>query len=46
MEKEFLNPPGLPNWEQTFSQLVIVKAGGVRTISVSPARSPSMSKRI
>jgi enamine deaminase RidA (YjgF/YER057c/UK114 family) len=35
MEKEFLNPPDLPNWSHTFSQVVIVKAGGVRTIYVS-----------
>jgi enamine deaminase RidA (YjgF/YER057c/UK114 family) len=35
MEKEFLNPPELPNWSHAFSQVVIVKAGGVRTIYVS-----------
>jgi enamine deaminase RidA (YjgF/YER057c/UK114 family) len=35
MEKEFLNPPDLPNWSHAFSQVVIVKAGGVRTIYVS-----------
>jgi enamine deaminase RidA (YjgF/YER057c/UK114 family) len=35
MDKEFLNPPDLPNWSHVFSQVVIVKAGGVRTIYVS-----------
>ena len=35
MEKEFLNPADLPNWQQLFSQLVIVKAGGVCTIYVA-----------
>jgi enamine deaminase RidA (YjgF/YER057c/UK114 family) len=35
MEKEFLNPPDLPDWSHAFSQVVIVKAGGVRTIYVS-----------
>lgn len=35
MEKEFLNPPDLPNWSHAFSQVVIVKAGGIRTIYVS-----------
>jgi enamine deaminase RidA (YjgF/YER057c/UK114 family) len=35
MDKEFLNPPDLPNWQEVFSQLVIVKAGGVRTIYVA-----------
>lgn len=35
MQKKFLNPPELPNWQQVFSQLVIVNAGGVRTIYVA-----------
>ena len=35
MHKEFLNPPDLPNWQQVFSQVVIVKAAGVRTIYVA-----------
>jgi 2-iminobutanoate/2-iminopropanoate deaminase len=35
MDKEFLNPPDLPNWSHVFSQVVIVKAGSVRTIYVS-----------
>ena len=35
MEKEFLNPLDLPNWSHTFSQVSIVKAGGVRTIYVA-----------
>jgi enamine deaminase RidA (YjgF/YER057c/UK114 family) len=35
MEKEFLNAPDLPDWSQAFSQVVIVKAAGVRTIYLS-----------
>ncbi|MGH9932639.1 MAG: RidA family protein [Pyrinomonadaceae bacterium] len=46
MEKEFLNPPDLPNWRQVFSQLVIVKAGGVRTIYVAGQVSVDEQKNI
>ena len=35
MEKEFLNPAGLPKWEQSFSQVVVVKCGDIRTIYLS-----------
>lgn len=35
MMKTFLNPPDLPNWQEIFSQIVIVKARGVRTIYVA-----------
>ncbi|MGI9105815.1 MAG: RidA family protein [Pyrinomonadaceae bacterium] len=35
MEKEFINPPALPNWEQAFSQIVIVPNGAVKTIYIS-----------
>lgn len=35
MHKEFLNPDNLPDWRPSFSQVVIVKAGGVRTIYVA-----------
>ncbi|MDQ3653169.1 MAG: RidA family protein [Acidobacteriota bacterium] len=35
MNKEFLNPPNLPDWRYAFSQVVIVKAGGVRTIYIA-----------
>jgi enamine deaminase RidA (YjgF/YER057c/UK114 family) len=35
MQKQFLNPPNLPNWQEVFSQLVIVKTNGVRTIYVA-----------
>ncbi|MDQ3256744.1 MAG: RidA family protein [Acidobacteriota bacterium] len=35
MNKEFLNPPNLPDWRPAFSQVVIVKAGGVRTIYIA-----------
>jgi enamine deaminase RidA (YjgF/YER057c/UK114 family) len=46
MEKEFLNPPDLPNWSHAFSQVVIVKAGGVRTIYVSGQVSVDESRKL
>src|SRR5713226_5025438 len=46
MEKEFLNPLDLPNWQQAFSQLVIVKAGGVRTIYVAGQVSVDQQKNL
>ncbi len=35
MSKEFFNPPDLPNWRETFSQVVVVSHGASRTIYVS-----------
>ena len=35
MIKEHLNPPDLPNWSESFSQVVVVRTGGTRTIYVS-----------
>jgi enamine deaminase RidA (YjgF/YER057c/UK114 family) len=35
MPKEFLNPAGLPNWSESFSQVVIMRTGPTRTIHVS-----------
>jgi enamine deaminase RidA (YjgF/YER057c/UK114 family) len=35
MNKEFINPPTLPNWEQTFSQIVIVSNNASKTIYLS-----------
>lgn len=35
MNKEFINPPGLPNWEQTFSQIVIVSHDSANTVYIS-----------
>lgn len=46
MEKEFLNPLDLPNWQQAFSQLVIVKAGGVRTIYIAGQVSVDEQKNL
>lgn len=33
--KEYLNPIGLPNWSESFSQVVVVRAGSTQTIYVS-----------
>ncbi len=35
MVKEHLNPSDLPNWSESFSQIVVVRAGSSRTIYVS-----------
>ena len=35
MIKEFINPPTLPNWEQTFSQIVIVSHDSANTVYIS-----------
>jgi enamine deaminase RidA (YjgF/YER057c/UK114 family) len=35
MPKERLNPPELPNWGESFSQVVITRTGSTRTIHVS-----------
>lgn len=33
--KEHLNPSDLPNWSESFSQVVVVRAGSTRTIYLS-----------
>ena len=35
MKKEFINPPTLPNWENTFSQIVIVSHDSANTVYIS-----------
>ena len=35
MIKEHLNPTDLPNWSESFSQIVVVRTGATRTIYVS-----------
>ena len=35
MTKEFINPPTLPNWERTFSQIVVVSHGSNNTVYIS-----------
>lgn len=35
MIKEHLNPADLPNWSESFSQVVVVRTGPTRTIYVS-----------
>src|SRR2546421_4849976 len=35
MIKQFINPPALPNWEQTFSQIVIVSHDSANTVYIS-----------
>jgi len=35
MKKQFSNPSGLPKWEDSFSQVVVVRTGAVKTIYLS-----------
>ncbi len=35
MKKKFTNPPDLPKWYQSFSQVVTVESGGTKTIYMS-----------
>ena len=35
MEKKFINPAELPNWERSFSQVVAIHSGTVKTIYLS-----------
>ena len=35
MKRLYLNPPSLPNWSATFSQLVVLEHGGLRHLYVS-----------
>jgi enamine deaminase RidA (YjgF/YER057c/UK114 family) len=44
--KECLNPHNLPDWRPAFSQVVIVKAGGVRTIYVAGQVSVDAERKL
>jgi enamine deaminase RidA (YjgF/YER057c/UK114 family) len=46
MHKDFLNPPTLPDWRSAFSQVVIVEAGGVRTIYVAGQVSVDAERKL
>jgi len=46
MKKEFLNPSNLPNWQHSFSQVVIIKSGAVRTIYVAGQVSVDQEKNL
>lgn len=35
MAKEFINPPALPNWEQSFTQVIVVRGVPAKTVYVS-----------
>jgi len=39
MQKKYINPPELPNWEQSFSQIVIVR-------SINPTRTIYLSGQV
>ena len=46
MNKEFLNPSDLPNWQQAFSQVVIVRSSAGRTIYVAGQVSVDKDKNL
>jgi hypothetical protein len=46
MQKEFINPRDLPNWQQTFSQVVVVNNGSARTIYVAGQVSVDEEKNL
>jgi enamine deaminase RidA (YjgF/YER057c/UK114 family) len=46
MTKEHLNPPDLPNWSESFSQVVVVRTGTTRTIYVSGQVSVDESNKV
>jgi 2-iminobutanoate/2-iminopropanoate deaminase len=46
MEKTFMNPPDLPNWEQSFSQVVVVNSGETKTIYLSGQVSVNQENHI
>lgn len=46
MDKEFINPPELPNWEQAFSQLVVVPNGAGKTVYISGQVSVDKDKNL
>jgi enamine deaminase RidA (YjgF/YER057c/UK114 family) len=46
MEKKFINPAELPKWEQSFSQVVVVESGGIRTVYMSGQVSVDRDNRI
>jgi enamine deaminase RidA (YjgF/YER057c/UK114 family) len=44
--KEYLNPPELPNWSDSFSQVVVVGTGATKTIYVSGQVSVAANQNI
>lgn len=46
MIKEHLNPADLPNWSESFSQVVVVQTGTTRTIYVSGQVSVDASSNV
>lgn len=46
MQKDFLNPEGLPDWRETFSQVVVVQADSMRTIYISGQVSVNADNKI
>ena len=46
MDKEFINPASLPNWEQVFSQIIVVPNSNAKTIYISGQFSVDEGKNL
>jgi enamine deaminase RidA (YjgF/YER057c/UK114 family) len=46
MMKDHLNPADLPNWSESFSQVIVVETGGTRTIYISGQVSVDSSNHV
>ena len=46
MTKEYLNPAELPNWSDSFSQIVVVRTATTRTVFVSGQVSADASNNV
>ncbi len=46
MDKDFINPPALPNWKEAFSQIVVVPNSAAKTIYISGQVSVDKEKNL
>ena len=46
MDKDFINPPALPNWKEAFSQIIVVPSSAAKTIYISGQVSVDKEKNL
>ncbi len=46
MNKDFINPPTLPNWKEAFSQIIVVPSSAAKTIYISGQVSVDKEKNL
>ncbi len=46
MDKDFINPPALPNWKEAFSQIIVVPNSAAKTIYISGQVSVDKEKNL